>query len=130
MVSGWGPALRWYCEIRVAECRLARHCEEGAPSGGKLRARCGNPVVGHRVGGIEIWPGAPRHGSHEGGGTQMTQIYTQMTLMASCTGSVRRLGRGSGEVGVGSVLRFRGRTPDTELLGRSPSPLHGEGDRG
>src|SRR5690606_9954378 len=89
-------------------------------------ARRGNRVVGHRVGGIAIWPDAPPCAGHQGGGTQITQICTQM----DADSFLHRIG-GSARVGIGrSFCGLRAprcsasvaTTSYTELLGRSPSP--------
>src|SRR5690606_30782057 len=78
-------------------------------------ARRGNPVVGHRVGGIAIWPGAPRHGLHQGGGTQITQICTQM----DADGFLHRMGE-SARALIGTALLW---VPRAVAL-RSPWPPH------
>jgi len=88
-----------------------------------------------RIANISSSPGVVVGGGDQGGGTQITQICTQM----DADGFVHRIG-GSARAEIGKVVLWApcpgggavsvATTQRTELFGRSPSPYHGEGDRG
>src|SRR5690606_25177589 len=89
-------------------------------------ARRGNPVVGHRVDEIAIWPDAPPCAGHQRGGTQITQICTQMdadSFLYRIGGSApAEIGRSCCGLPAPRCSASAAGTRSTALLGRSPSP--------